>query len=45
MRTLCGKKGINSIRSVYPKDKMVDILQWIAEYGLIEYGNKEKILN
>jgi hypothetical protein len=45
MKKLCGKQEVNSVRSVYPKDNITDVLQWIAEYGLIEYVNKEKILN
>ena len=32
---------INSIRSLYPKDKVKDILQWEKD-GLLKYANKEK---
>jgi hypothetical protein len=32
---------INSIRSLYPKDKINDILQWEKD-GLLKYANKEK---
>lgn len=34
----------NSVRSVYPKDNVVDILKWISVYGLMEYCHKEKVL-
>lgn len=36
---------INDIRSVYPKDNIVDILRWIVQDGLLEYADKEKVLN
>jgi len=42
---LCGKVKVNSVRSVYPKDNIKDILQWIVEDDLMEYFHKEKILN
>lgn len=42
---LCGKQEVNSVRSVYPKDNIKDILQWIAKDDLMVYFNKEKILN
>ena len=45
LKKLCGKQEVNSVRSVYPKDNVLDVLQWIAEYELLEYVNKEKILN
>ena len=45
----CNKeKGIaliNDVRSVYPKDNIKDIFRWIVEDGLMEYHEKEKILN
>lgn len=45
MNKLCGGMEVNSVRSVYPKDNIRDILQWIAQAGLLEYVHKEKILN
>jgi len=42
---LCGRTKVNSVRSVYPKDNIKDILQWIVRDDLAEYINKEKILN
>ena len=42
---LCGKLRANSVRSVYPKDNIKDILQWIAQDDLAEYIDQEKILN
>lgn len=35
---------INDIRSVYPKDNIKDILNWIVKDDLLEYADKEKIL-
>lgn len=40
-----GKKQVNSVRSIYPKDNIRDILQWIVQDDLLEYADKEKILN
>jgi len=40
-----GNLFINDIRSVYPKDNITDILRWIAQDGLMEYADKEKVLN
>lgn len=40
-----GKQFVNSIRSVYPKDNVMDILLWIAQDKLLETCNKEKILD
>jgi len=40
-----GKFFVNDIRSVYPKDNITDILRWIAQDGLLEYCDKEKVLN
>jgi len=34
---------INSIRSLYPKDHVNDIVTWIKD-GLLKYVNKEKAL-
>lgn len=45
MKKLCGKLEVNSVRSVYPKDNIKDILQWIYQDDLLEYADKEKILN
>lgn len=45
MNKLCGKQEVNSVRSVYPKDNIRDILQWTAQDRLLEYINNEKILN
>ncbi|MRG44769.1 hypothetical protein GFS24_06570 [Chitinophaga sp. SYP-B3965] len=45
MNKLCGRREVNSVRSVYPKDNIRDILLWIAQDDLIAYANKEKILN
>ena len=45
MEKLKGKMDVNDIRSVYPKDNVKDVLRWIAEDGLMEYCNKEKILD
>lgn len=43
----CSYKGfnVNDIRSIYPKDNFAAILQWIVEHNLLEYANKQKILN
>jgi len=35
--------GINSIRSLYPKDQIGDIFNW-SRLGLLKYANKEKAL-
>ncbi len=40
-----GSIMINDIRSIYPKDNIHDIFRWIAEDNLMEYCNKQKILN
>ncbi|MBW8686064.1 MuF-C-terminal domain-containing protein [Chitinophaga rhizophila] len=45
LRRIQGKQEINDVRSVYPKDNILDVLRWIAEDKLMEYCNKEKILN
>lgn len=45
MQKWCGKQAVNSVRSVYPKDNISDMLQWIVSDKLLEYCNKEKILN
>ena len=45
MEKLKGKIDVNDIRSVYPKDNVKDVLRWIAEDSLMEYCNKEKILD
>jgi len=45
LNKLCGKLEVNSVRSVYPKDNIKDILQWICQGNLMEYVDKEKILN
>ena len=39
------KFQINEIRSIYPKDNITDILRWIVQDGLLEYCDKEKVLN
>ena len=36
---------INDIRSIYPKDNIREILRWIAEDNLMDYCDKQKILN
>lgn len=38
-------RSINSIRSIYSKEDIKDILLWIVEDNLLEYVDKEKILN
>lgn len=45
LRKLKGKNDINDVRSVYPRDNILDVLRWIVEDNLMEYCNKEKILN
>jgi len=45
MEKLKGDVDVNDVRSVYPKDNVKDVLRWIAEDGLMEYCNKEKILD
>lgn len=40
-----GRQCVNDVRSVYPKDNILDVLRWIALDGLLEYCNKQKILN
>lgn len=38
--------SVNSIRSIYPKDNIKDVLQWIAEYDLLErVCQKQKFLD
>ena len=41
------KKGIiiNSIRSVYPKDSVIQILKWICKDDLLQWADKRKTLN
>lgn len=36
---------VNDIRSIYPKDNIKPILEWIVTYDLLEYADKEKLLN
>lgn len=36
---------INDIRSIYPKDNIKPILEWICKDNLLEYFDKQKILN
>ena len=36
---------INSIRSVYPKDNVQDIIEWINRGDLLRYADKTKVLN
>lgn len=45
MHKFCGKAKANSIRSIYPKDNIKDILRWVIEDGLLEYVHKQKFLN
>ena len=45
MRRIKGNKEVNDIRSIYPKDNIKDVMRWIVEDDLMEYGNKEKVLN
>jgi len=45
MNRMIGKSFVNSVRSIYPKDNIKDVLQWICEFGLLEYCEKNKILN
>lgn len=39
-----GEIEVNSIRTVFPKDNIKDILRWIGEEDLMEYCDKQKIL-
>jgi len=39
------RKIVNDIRSIYPKDNIKAILEWICIYNLMEYYDKQKILN
>lgn len=41
---LCGNIEANSVRSVYPKDNIKDILKWISKDNLLEYCDKQKVL-
>ncbi|HUB61655.1 MAG TPA: hypothetical protein VL978_13170, partial [Puia sp.] len=45
LNKFCGRINANSIRSLYPKDNIKDILQWHSVYNLAEYVHKEKFLN
>lgn len=36
---------VNDIRSIYPKDNIKPILEWITVNNLMEYCDKQKILN
>jgi hypothetical protein len=42
---LLGKINVNSVRSVYPKDNIKDILRWVCKDGLLEYIHKQKFPN
>lgn len=45
MSKTSGKLEVNSVRSVYPKDNVKEILQWVAENNLMEYAHKKNFLN
>lgn len=36
---------VNDIRSIYPKDNIAPILEWISVHNLMEHCHKQKILN
>jgi hypothetical protein len=38
------KCDVNDIRSVYPKDNIKSILNWIAKDGLLEWADNKKVL-
>lgn len=37
-------KGINDIRSVYPKTNIKELVEWIGEDNLMEWGDKKRVL-
>lgn len=45
LNKFCGRINANSVRSLYPKDNIKDILLWHSVYNLAEHVNKEKFLN
>ncbi|SHM03837.1 hypothetical protein [Chitinophaga sp. CF418] len=45
MQKIKGNRKVNDVRSIYPKDNIKDVLRWIGEDRLMEYYDKEKILN
>ncbi len=40
-----GEVKINDVRSIYPKDTITDVLNWIEKDGLLQWVEKKKSLN